>query len=240
MVNPTTFNSSVHNDNFASFSFEITNINGFTFDITDCYSKVTYDSTAPILTPTKDSTNPNCSVVGKCDAVNILLQGCTNGTTIIVQMLESIAQTFINGDIISSAGLASISETKNSIIPSQSVDTCYTMGGKTSSITSTQTANSTGTSWHGSKFKFSGVTNCSDSYCGCKTGFSVTNSGASAISLTNVKKCDSTVETIVVPASGSVVVNTCINMNSFWSVVSSISGGINDIDIAPGTYTDCV
>ena len=106
-------------------------------------------------------------------------------------------------------------------------------------LNSTQNVGQIGTSWSAPSNKYLAVTSCGDSYCGCKTGFTVINTTSSSVGLANVKRCDGTTVTIDIPASGSVTVSDCINMNSFWSVVS-LNGLIGNISIAPGTYNDCV
>lgn len=160
----------------------------------------------------------------------------------IVQMANTFAATLNVGDVISAAALAKLNAIVGIIVPSQGVDTCYIVGGQDTTVTSLQTNGQVGTDWYSSSYRYSGVTECGDNYCGCKRAFTVNNIGGSAVQINNVKSCDGgTVYDIDVPASGSVTVSDCVNMNSFWSQ-ALISGNANNLSIAlpsPGTYIDC-
>jgi hypothetical protein len=235
MVNPNKFNVINVDDDFVKFNFTITNSNGIQFDIQDCYQKVAYDVTAPIFSPTVNTILSDCNGGGKCGTINVLLEGCVNNETIIVPMIHNLASTLIVGDVISAAGLATQFNLSGSIIPSQGVNTCYTVGGQASSITSVQ-ALTVGTAWSSPGYKYAQVTDCTDSYCGCKSGFTVTNIGSGTVSLVNVKKCDGTSIDLEFP-QGDTVVSDCINMNVFW-VIAGLSGTNLSIS-AGGSYNDC-
>jgi len=238
MVNPPKFNMVNEDRDNLKFDFTITNSNGGTFIIQDCYQKVTYDATAPTISPTVNTVLSDCNGGGKCGTINVLLRGCTNNTTMIVQMGLTFAGTLNVGDVISAAALAQLSTLVGLIVPSQGVDTCYTVGGQDNSVTSLQTNGSVGTGWSSSSYKYSVVADCPDNYCGCKRAFTVNNIGG-VVQINNVKSCDGgTVYTIDVPASGSVTLSNCINMNSFWSQ-ALIAGVANNLTIS-GSYIDCV
>ena len=237
MVNPPRFNIINEDNDFVKFSFTITNSLGNTFDITDCYFKTTYDDTESIFSPTVDTYLTDCDSGGKCGTINVLLQGCTNNETMIVSMVHSLANTLVVDDVISAAGLARELNLVGLIVPSQGVDTCYTVGGQTSSLTSQQPSVSTGTNWSSSAYKYAEVIDCNDSYCGCKSGFTVNNIGGT-VSLINVEECDGTLIDLEFPPSSSTVISDCINMNSFWGV-AGLSGSSN-LSISPGgSYNDC-
>ncbi len=239
MVAPTIFNTTLNDDDFISFEFTITNQFGQTFTIDECYQKISYDAGAPLLNPSVLSINSDCSNFTKCDVMHVLAEGCVNNDTIIVQMETSLATTLSSGDTISAAALASVGSVVSTIVPSQGVNTCYTLGGKTSSITSSQNNNSVGTDWSTTAKKFSIVTDCSDTYCGCKTGFSINNTSASSITLSNVKTCSGDVVNLTIAGESFNTVTDCINMNSFWQTVF-IGGHLSFIQITPGTpYNNC-
>ena len=237
MVNPKKFNVINESRTNLKFNFTITNVDGNTFDITDCYQKVTYDDTVSTISPIVNTELTDCAGGGKCGTINVLLQGCSNSKTMIIPMAHADADLLIVGDVISAAYLAALPNFSGLIIPSQGIDTCYTVGGQANSVTSSQTANSAGVGWTSTSYKYSSVTDCTDLYCGCKSGFTVNNIGG-VVQLVNVKTCDESVVNIDIPASGSVTVSDCINMNSFWSK-AAISGSFNNLSIAIGAYDDC-
>ena len=155
----------------------------------------------------------------------------------IVQMGLTLAGTLNVGDVISAAALAKQSNIVG-LISLQGVDTCYTVGGQDTTVTSLQTNGQVGTDWSSSSYKYSVVSDCTDNYCGCKRAFTVNNIGG-VVQINNVKSCDGgTVYTIDVPASGSATVSNCINMNSFWSQ-ANLTGNANNLTIS-GSYIDCV
>ena len=236
MVNPPKFNIINEDEQFVKFDFTITNSNGIQFDIQDCYQKVVYDDTAPIFSPTLNMALSDCSGGGKCGTINVLLQGCVNNETIIVPMNHGLASTLVVGDVISAAGLARVTTLSGLIVPSQGVNTCYTVGGQASSVTSVQTSALTGTDWSSPSYKYAQVTGCLDTYCGCKSGFTITNIGGTTVTLNNVKKCDGTSITFEFP-NGDTVVSDCINMNSFWSVAGQFTTNLSIS--SGGSYNDC-
>jgi hypothetical protein len=238
MVAPTTFNTTLNDDDFASFVFTITNQLSQQFTIDECYEKVPYDASAPLLNPTLNTINSDCSNSGKCEAIHILAEGCVNNKTMIIQMDTGTASSLSSGDTISAARLAGIGALVQEIVPSQGVNTCYTLGGKTFTITSSQNNTTIGTNWPSAAYRYSIVTDCSDTYCGCKTGFGVNNTSSSQITLSNVKTCNGDVVTIILGGESTTTVTACINMNSFWQTVYS-GGYSTQIQIALGTYNDC-
>ena len=237
MVAPTSFNTTVTDADFVEFEFTITNVQSQTFTITECYKKIDYDESQSILNPTVSAINSDCSNGTKCEVVHVLAEGCTGGKNIIVQMGTAYAATLVSGDTLSAARLAGIASVATPIIQTQGTNTCYTLGGKTSVITTSQNNNSTGVDWTDTSNRTAVVTNCSDNYCGCKTGFTVLNSSSSPITL-NAKVCAGDTIQLTIPGSGELTVNDCINMNAFWVAVLS-SGSTSFITIGPGTYNDC-
>ena len=236
MVQPTSFNILLGQILTAPQYYQvgslITNISSGQFTIDDCYSLVDYNPSLSITTPYSINGAIDCLQAGKCDYVNVLVTNCVDDKTSIVQFdYDNLTgNTLSSGDTISAPTLAIYTS-------NQTTGTCYTIGGKTTTITSPQTQ-MTGTWWDDPGTQYSIQSNCEDSDCGCKSNFIVTSTSSSPI-LLQYKLCSGELTDSTIPAFGSVEIGSsrCVNMNSLWAYAIS-NGYFNQITIS-GTYSNC-
>jgi hypothetical protein len=212
--------------------------------ITDCYTAIAYDNSLPLRSFEIEENGNTCGATGKCDRSYILLESCGNGNVFVGSFSYAVltGSSITTGDTIYAPALfgttiANVDNAPQSVL-GQTTGSCYTViGGTTSSISVPQDVADVGTDWSLSTKQFSTQSSCSDGDCGCKTNFTVTNTGGPGTTF-SVKKCDGTTYTVgPLPSGGSVTVSDCIDMNSFW-LSARIAGHYNEVEIS-GSYDNC-
>jgi hypothetical protein len=205
------------------------------FQISDCYNLTTYDENVDFITPYTISDTSDCNQAGKCDVINVLLTNCDNSETSIINM----SYVFATGNTISSGDTISIASW-SPYIGNATTNTCYVVGGKTNTITSSQSSGVIGTYWEESAYNSSVQTNCADEDCGCRSKFAIYDESGGGVSNVYYKGCDGTLygPFTINPGSSLTIPDTdCINVNSIW-LYASIYNYINDISVS-GAYINC-
>jgi hypothetical protein len=240
MINPHKFNIELPEilttEAYKLYGFTITNTNSNTFTASDCYTVTTaFTESLDYEVPTTSANQANCDNV-KCDVVNVKFESCDDGLTRTLQYAVSDLSGYTSGDTVSAPLIGGISATKDTL-SSSVTGTCHNIGGKASTITSTQQTAETGTGWAANGTYYGEQTDCSDGDCGCKTNFTVTNNTISAFTLP-YRRCTGESETVFIGAGNTVTINQCVNMNQLWKGL--YDSGLNSTDITiGGTYSNC-
>jgi len=209
--------------------------------VKDCYTTITYDNTLPLRSfQLEDNGNP-CGTTGKCDRTSVLVESCGNGNVFLATFSYAVltGNSITTGDTIYAPALygTAISSNPGAVL-GQTTGSCYTViGGTTNSISVPQDLLDTGTDYSLSTKQFGTESSCSDGDCGCKTNFTITNTGGAGTTF-QVKRCDNTLYTVgPLPNGGTQNVTDCINMNSFWERALD-AGHYNNVEIT-GSYDNC-
>ena len=224
------------------YKFVFTNSGGQTFLTTDCYNHIDYDSTVDVVDAISNG-DTSCSDNSKCGYFNMYIEHCDTGksSTVQISMLAANNLGLVNGDVISSPALVAVASAYGG-----GTGTCYTVGGKTNTVNSSQNTEQTGTDWSLTTKKTTEVDSCFDTGCGCKKNFTVTNTSNDTFIL-RYKTCsgDEFFEPVMGPFE-SITFNDddCVNMNTIWyySTIQDTQNGYgtyyNKIEIS-GLYEDC-